>query len=202
MVNPKNKNIAIIILAAGSSSRLGRPKQLLELEGKTLLQKSITAALQVSKNVNVVLGANENLIRPTISMFPIHIILNKNWTEGMSSSICAGMSFLENKPCKAVLIMLCDQPYVDKFLLEKMISMFEKNESPIVAAEYDGKVGVPAIFNVSFFPKLKTLEGQKGAKTLIMNNLEKTKRIIFEKGEIDIDTETAWENFKKQKHRS
>lgn len=189
------KNIAIIILAAGSSSRLGRPKQLLKLNGNTLLQKSTKVALQVSKNVNVVLGANEKLIRPSISTFPIDIILNKNWAEGMSSSIQAGMSFLENKNHDAVLIMLCDQPYVDELLLEKMISTFEKNESPIVAAEYEGKVGVPAIFDVSFFPKLKTLEGKKGAKPLIMSNLEITKRVIFEKGKIDIDTEEDWEKF-------
>ena len=94
-MNQENKNIAIIILAAGSSSRLGRPKQLLKLNGKTLLQKSIATALQVSKNVNVVLGANEKLIRPTISDFPIEIILNENWAEGMSSSIRTGMSVLE-----------------------------------------------------------------------------------------------------------
>ena len=83
-MNQKKNNIAIIILAAGSSSRLGRPKQLLELNGKTLLQKSIETALNVSINVTVVLGANENLVRPTISGFPINIILNENWISGMS----------------------------------------------------------------------------------------------------------------------
>lgn len=191
------KNIAIIILAAGSSSRLGRPKQLLELNGKTLLQKSIATALEVSKNVIVVLGANEKLIHPTISDFPIEIVLNKNHLEGMSSSIRTGMSVLEKKKYNAALIMLCDQPYVDVFLLEKMISFFEKSELPIIAAEYEGKVGVPAIFDVSLFPKLKKLEGQKGAKALIMTNLKNVEKVVFEKGKIDIDTEEDWENFKK-----
>ncbi len=193
----KNNHITIIILAAGSSSRLGRPKQLLELNGNTLLQKSIKTALNVSKNVIVVLGANEKLIRPTIIDFPIKIVLNENWTEGMSSSILTGMSVLAKENCQAVLIMLCDQPFVDASLLEKMVSFFERSEFPIVAAEYKGKVGVPAIFDVSFFPKLRTLEGQKGAKALIMNNLEKVERVIFEKGRIDIDTEEDWEEFNK-----
>lgn len=192
------KNIAIIILAAGSSSRLGRPKQLLELDGNTLLQKSITAALNVSKNVIVVLGANEKLIRPTISTFPIKIAFNENWAKGMSSSIRTGMATLENENCEAVLIMLCDQPFVDAFLLEKLVTFFERSELPIVASEYEGKIGVPAIFDISFFPKLKMLEGQKGAKALIMNNLAKTEKLVFEKGKIDIDTEEAWENFKRQ----
>jgi len=197
--NMMKKKIPIIILAAGSSSRLGRPKQLLELDGNTLLQKSVITALAISKNVIVVLGANEKLIQPTISQFPIQIILNKKWAEGMSSSIRAGMSILENRNCEAVLIMLCDQPFVDAILLEKMISVFKKSELPIVAAEYEKKLGVPAIFDVSFFPKLKTLEGQKGAKALIISNLKKTKHFFFKKGKIDIDTEKDWEDFKSKK---
>jgi molybdenum cofactor cytidylyltransferase len=196
LIDQKNKNIAVIILAAGSSARLGRPKQLLELDGNTLLQKSIIAALNVSKNVIVVLGANEQLIRPTISNLPIEITLNKNWAKGMSSSIRTGMSVLENINCEAVLLMLCDQPFVDALLLERMISVFEKSELPIVAAEYEGKVGVPAIFDISFFQTLKILEGQKGAKVLIINNLEKVERVVFEKGKIDIDTEEDWARFK------
>jgi molybdenum cofactor cytidylyltransferase len=196
LINQENKNIAVIILAAGSSARLGRPKQLLELGGNTLLQKSIVAALNVSKSVIVVLGANEKLIRPTISNLPIEITLNKNWAKGMSSSIRTGMSVLENINCEAVLLMLCDQPFVDALLLERMISVFEKSELPIVAAEYEGKVGVPAIFDISFFQTLKILEGQKGAKVLIINNLEKVERVVFEKGKIDIDTEEDWARFK------
>ncbi len=195
-MNQKSNNIAIIILAAGSSSRLGRPKQLLELHGNTLLQNSINAALNISKNVIVVLGANEKLIRSTILDFPIEIFLNENFTEGMSSSIRVGMSGLEKEKYKAVLIMLCDQPFVDAILLKKMISVFEKSELPILASEYEGKVGVPAIFDVSFFQKLKTLEGQKGAKALITNNLERVERVIFEKGKIDIDTEEDWKKIK------
>ncbi|MFK8008486.1 MAG: NTP transferase domain-containing protein [Saprospiraceae bacterium] len=196
MINQENKHIAILLLAAGSSSRLGRPKQLLKLNGETLLQKSIIAALNISKNVIVVLGANEKLIRPTIADFPIEVTLNERWAEGMSSSIRTGMSVLENKKYKAVLIMLCDQPFVDAFLLKKMISVFEKNELPIVASEYEGKVGVPAIFDVSFFPKLKILKGQKGAKALMIDNLKNVERVIFEEGKIDIDTEEDWEKFK------
>ena len=188
-MNQKKNNIAIIILAAGSSSRLGRPKQLLELNGKTLLQKSIETALNVSINVTVVLGANENLVRPTISGFPINIILNENWISGMSGSIQTGMSALKNNEFQAVLIMLCDQPFINASILKGMIEVFEKNKFPIVASEYEKKVGVPAIFDASFFQKLKMLKGQKGAKKLIMNNLDKTKSFMFENGKIDIDTE-------------
>lgn len=201
MKNQENKNIAIIILAAGSSSRLGRPKQLLELDGNTLLQKSITTALEVSKNVIVVLGANNKLIRSTISNFPIKIVLNEDWETGMSSSIRSGMKAINESNTQGVLIMLCDQPHVDALLLKKMFSIFERRGQSIIASEYEQKVGVPAIFDISFFQKLKTLEGKKGAKPLIMNNLKKVDRVVFEKGKIDIDTEEAWEEFKKQRNK-
>ena len=92
----KNK-IAIIILAAGSSSRLGEPKQLLELNGKTLLQKAIETSLLVSESVTVVLGANKKIIQPTISNYSIQIAFNENWKKGMSSSIQTGMEVLDEK---------------------------------------------------------------------------------------------------------
>lgn len=191
-------NLAIVILAAGSSSRLGRPKQLLTLQGKTLLQKSIEAALEVSQNVVVVLGANTQLIHPTISHYPIKITLNKNWENGMSSSIQTGMSIIDDKNYEAVLIMLCDQPFVEAPLLKKMIDTFRQNEAAILASSYESKIGVPAIFSINFFPKLRQLSGQQGAKFLIRNNLEQTQKFTFEKGIIDIDTEAAWENYKKR----
>lgn len=194
----QSSNIAILILAAGSSSRLGRPKQLLELQGKTLLQKSIESALEVSQNVVVVLGANEQLIQPTISEYQIEIVLNNNWENGMSSSIQTGMSIIDDKNYEAVLIMLCDQPFVDAPLLKKMIETFRQSEATILASSYENKIGVPAIFHSNLFPKLRQLSGQQGAKFLIKNNLEQTQEFTFEKGIIDIDTEAAWENYKKR----
>ena len=194
MKNHSN-HIAIIILAAGSSSRLGRPKQLLEINGKTLLQKAIETALKISKNVIVVLGGNEKLIRPTISDFPIQIVLNENWEEGMSSSIRSGMESFTWKNINGTLIMLSDQPFVNVLLLEKLITVFEEKKSLIVSSEYEGKLGVPAIFDSSLFEKLKKLKGQKGAKALIMNYANQVARVAFEKGKIDIDTEEDWENF-------
>jgi len=192
-----NNDIAILILAAGSSSRLGEPKQLLDWYGNTLLQHAIKTALQISSSVTVVLGANEKIIRPTISNFPISIVLNKKWEEGMSSSISAGMESLEGKKYKAVLIMLCDQPFVNVLLLENIISIFKKNKQPIVACEYNDKLGVPALFDFSFFKKLKDLKGQSGAKDLIRSNLEWVEKVVFEKGQIDVDTQEDWVRLKK-----
>jgi len=172
-------DIPILILAAGSSFRLGSPKQLLELNGKTLLQKAIATALEVSDFVGVILGANQEKIQPTIQHFPIQIIFNKNWSEGMSASIRAGINFLQKnkQDSKASIIMLCDQPYVDSFLLKKIIADFEESENSIVACQYDNRPAVPALFEVSFFEKLKNLKGDQGAKQIDIDTKEDYNRL-------------------------
>ena len=195
----KNK-IAIIILAAGSSSRLGEPKQLLELNGKTLLQKAIEIGLEVSDSVTVVLGANKKIIQPTISDYPSQMAFNENWKEGMSSSIQIGMESLEDDKYDGVLIMLCDQPFVDVLLLKEIISVFVKTKQTIVASTYNEKIGVPALFGSSFFEKLKNLKGQGGAKALMMSHLDEVERVVFEKGEIDVDTQEDWAKLKNENY--
>ena len=138
----RKNNLTVLILAAGSSSRLGRPKQLLKINEKTLLEQAIDSALEVSEKVVVVLGANEKLIRPSISKLPIEVVLNQNWKEGMSSSIRTGVSFLEKKSPQPILIMVCDQPYIDGDFLRKMSDIFFKNEYLIIAAEYGGNKNI------------------------------------------------------------
>lgn len=202
----QKSNIPILILAAGRSSRLGSPKQLLELHGKTLLQKAIGTALEVSELVGVILGAHREKIQPTIEHLPIQFIFNENWAEGLSTSIRAGIDFLQNlssdevgnkKEMNAAIIMLCDQPYVDAFLLKKIISNYEQTGKPIVACQYDDQPAVPALFDISFFEKIKKLRGDQGAKPLIMNHLDQTHFVFFEKGKIDVDTKEDYERLKK-----
>ena len=201
----QKSTIPILILAAGSSSRLGSPKQLLKLNGKTLLQKAIGTALEVSEFVGVTLGANQEKIKPTIADLPVQFIFNEKWSEGLSASIRVGIDFLQNLfadkagnkiESKAVIIMLCDQPYVDVFLLKKIIQTYEQSGKPIVACKYDNQPAVPALFDISFFEKLKTIKGDRGAKPLIMNHLEETEFILFEKGKIDVDTKEDYKRLK------
>jgi len=182
----KKSNIPILILAAGRSSRLGSPKQLLELDGKTLLQKAIGTALEVSERVGVILGANREKILSTIEHFHVEFIFK-------------GINFLEQnkKESNAAIIMLCDQPYVDAVLLKKIIENFEQSGKPIIACQYDNHPAVPALFDISFFEKLKNLKGDQGAKPLIMNHLRQADFILFEKGKIDVDTKEDYERLKK-----
>ena len=141
--------ISIILLAAGSSSRMGQSKQLLEINATPLLLHSVRAALDSSaKSVNVILGANELAHREVIRNFGVNVISNHYWKSGMGSSIKAGLNYVVRKysDTEAVIIMVCDQPAINATHLGKLSSMFHETGSPIVASSYSGTVGVPALF--------------------------------------------------------
>ena len=182
----------IIILAAGSSSRFGSPKQNLVYQGKTLLQRAIQTSLSSGccKGVVVVLGANEELIRENITDQQAPIVFNPDWKQGMSSSIRIGLIELKRlKPLTtSAIFMLCDQPFVDPLLLYQLTEKKAENNYGIVACEYKNILGVPALFDVKYFTELENLKGNEGAKKLISNYPNDVMPVPFALGAIDIDT--------------
>lgn len=165
---------AILILAAGSSSRMGKPKQLLPFKNTTLLGWSIAQAKKSkANNIFCVLGANAEIIKKDISNYNIETIFNANFKDGLSSSIVAGTDYLATKNYDSVLIMLADQPNVGSDYLNKLIKTSEENASKIIASNYIDKTGVPAIFTKEYFPDLLNLKGDKGAKDFLNNHQSK-----------------------------
>lgn len=187
----------IVILAAGSSSRLGKPKQNLIYKEKTLLQNTIKAALATGCHpVVVVLGANADVIKPIISDLPVSIVYNKDWKEGMASSIRTGILELKQQKSKvdSVVLMLCDQPFVDREVLNQLIS--PHSAKSIVASAYNGAIGPPVFFDGYYFPELLLVQGNEGAKNLILKYEDNITTIPFPLGNIDIDTIEDYENLK------
>ncbi|MBC7851237.1 MAG: nucleotidyltransferase family protein [Chitinophagaceae bacterium] len=183
----KSKNIAVVLLAAGSSSRLGQPKQDLLFEGDTLFNNALAAAIEATNHVVVVLGSWEPWKEIESS---VHVIVNDNWEDGMGSSIAIGM-----KECQrlmpgidAVIFMVCDQPYLTADVLNGLIEKFNESSAPIVVSEYDGTVGTPALFKSVIFAELANLHGDGGAKSIIAKYESDTVTVPFVKGGIDIDT--------------
>ena len=184
----------IIILAAGSSSRLGKPKQNLVYKGQTLLQRAVaTAAASVCRPVIIVLGANEEMIKPTIESDNINIIHNPDWQEGMASSISSGITALQKIEPEAdsVVLMLCDQPFVDAALLDQLVQ--KKSAEGIVASSYNDTIGAPVLFGAAYFNELLLLKGQEGAKKLLLKYPDDVATIPFPLGGIDIDTVEDYE---------
>ena len=181
----------VIILAAGSSSRLGRPKQLIEFQGKKLIQKAIEEAQKSKANsFVVVLGWNPDLIKTGFDSDHIPYVINENWEEGMASSMQAGLRFLmEKEHPDQVILMLVDQPFVDSKLLDRLILEKENSGKGIGVCSYSETLGVPAIFDQSYFEEMLHLKGFEGAKKVILKNSADVFAIDFPLGAVDLDTE-------------
>jgi molybdenum cofactor cytidylyltransferase len=189
----------VIILAAGSSSRLGTAKQNLVYQGQTLLQRAIeTALVSVCQPVIVVLGANENVIRPTIEEMPVNIISNADWQEGMSSSIRLGIKEIQKTEpnIASVILMLCDQPFIDFSILNVLVKTQTNNGRDIAACAYNDTIGAPVLFDVVYFEDLLLLKGQEGAKKLLVKYSDKVVSIPFPLGSVDIDTIEDYEKIR------
>jgi molybdenum cofactor cytidylyltransferase len=186
----------LIILAAGESSRMGQPKQKLQYKGKSLLQNAIDSALtSACELVVVVLGSHMDDILPEIKNEPVTIIQNQQWQEGMASSIRVGITELEkNTSIDSVIIMLCDQPFVDAALLNNLVQKKQENEKGIIASSYKNTLGVPVLFSRNYFPHLLLLQGQEGAKKIISRFEYDVSTIPFVTGAIDIDTPEDYES--------
>ena len=191
----QNNSIAVVLLAAGASVRLGEPKQLLHFKGETLLHRSAKYALAVSSRVVVTLGANMEMTHKEIEDLPVKIAENKDWEQGMSSSIKCGLGKLlvEWENPQAVIVMVCDQPFADEKLLDEIVSAYKKTNALIIACKYQNTLGVPALFDKKLFPELLALNSQSGAKQLIKKYRSQTCPISFPQGAFDIDTPIDYE---------
>ena len=198
---PDGQSIGIIILAAGKSSRLGQPKQLLDYEGQTLLQHSLQVAIASDAHpVLVVLGADAGLIEKEVSGSGAHVVVNTEWQEGMASSIRCGIQELHRlyPATKGAVVMVCDQPYVTSALLNRILAIHWETGKPIVSCQYADTVGTPTFFHRSIFPELLQLKGDLGAKSLLLKHAEDLEIVHFPEGKVDIDTEADYEKLKRR----
>lgn len=191
MAKEQNDSIGLILLAAGSSERMGHPKQLLSYYGKSLIRHSIHLALQTMYDpIIVVLGAFYDTLLNEIKDEPVKAIYNPDWKKGMGSSIRIGLkTLLQLKPeISGVLIMLCDQPLITKDFLNRYESHFIKGNNTVIATAYESAPGVPALFDKIYFPNLLDLAYNEGAKSIL--NRFKDKVTLLEGMDLTFDVDT------------
>jgi molybdenum cofactor cytidylyltransferase len=194
-------NTAIIILAAGKSSRLGQPKQLLPFKGKSLLSHCIETAKKVSEHVLVITGAEKIRIESEIKNSAVTVVHNPEWEEGMASSIRKGLSYtMENlKHVTSLIFMVCDQPFVTTGLLQNLIKENQETSKSIVASYYSEIAGTPVLFNQSIFPELLELTGDIGARKIIAKHKDRLATVPFPLGNVDMDTADDYRKLLMQK---
>ena len=181
---------SVIILAAGGSSRMGRPKQLLAYGGQTLVRHAAKAALEsVCDRVVVVIGSRTDQVRRELDDLPVEAVENRSWQSGMSSSIRAGLEALTStNDVDAVVIMLCDQPFVSADVLNQLVTTHRHTGKSIIASTYGTTRGVPALFSRTLFTELMSLTADEGARRIIAAHPEDVATVSFPQGAVDIDT--------------
>lgn len=186
-----NFRFGAVILAAGASTRMGTPKQLLPLDGKPLLNRAVEAALaSPAWPVVVVLGANAERIRPALARLPVLIAENPAWAEGMASSLRAGIDTLRqfSRGLDAAVVALCDQPAFSAAAIAQLVAAHHATGRSIVAAHYAGRNGAPALFRREHFPTLAALTGEEGARALLNDHPHTVATVELPQMQQDLDT--------------
>ncbi|GGD38974.1 nucleotidyltransferase family protein [Muriicola marianensis] len=183
--------IALLLLAAGASRRMGRPKQLLPWKDTTLLNHAIQTALSCnSDDVIVILGSEAETIQKNLKKGNYKILVHKEWDKGLGSTIGKGVTYLEasDPTTHAVLIMLGDQPLLGSDHLNALIDRFKKEGKGIIATDYGAKLGVPAVFSREYFAELARLQGDSGAGKLIASHADSVIGIPGGRRTADLDS--------------
>jgi molybdenum cofactor cytidylyltransferase len=179
---------AAVILAAGASTRLGQPKQLLTIHGETLVHRTARFALEAGcAPVHVVTGALNDEIARELAPLAVRVVFNSVWQEGIASSIRCGLHSLEKAATSSVMFLVCDQVRLSTDLLQELRLASATHASAIIASEYGGTFGVPAVFPREYWPELQQLNGEQGAKQMIKKYPHSVKCVSFIGGTADID---------------
>ena len=191
IVEDDHERVGAVVLAAGSSSRMGVPKQTLQFRGESLLRRAALAALGAGCHpVIVVTGAHSELSRRELDGLEVREVLNTLWETGMASSIRAGVEGLVSADADiaAAVLLLCDQPHVTADVISGLIAAHRATGRPVIASTYGGSFGVPALFSRTLFAELARLKGTAGAKQVIKRYASEAHFLPFQGGEVDVDT--------------
>ena len=188
--------IPILLLAAGSSSRMGQAKQLLPWGEQALIEHQIQTLLKTDHPVNVIIGSNFEIVLPVIEQLPVNIVINSDWESGMGSSISFGICQIIQKfpESDGVLITLLDQPLLTATYFQKMLGAFQSGSQQILVSQSSsGWTGVPVLFDQCYFKELTGLKNDEGAKKIVKRHEKKV--ILLDGGELleDMDTPETYQ---------
>ncbi len=199
---PGNPSLGVVLLAAGPSTRLGQPKQLVEVGGECLVSHAARLALSLDPTfVTVVTGCEADRIEAELEQLPVGVVYNRNWSSGMGASINCGVRSI-HKGVEGVLVMVCDQWRLEESDLERLFSAWSSDISRIVVASWKEETafvsGPPVIFPRKLIPELKSMQENRGARQLIDRYMDLVDYVEMENAAHDLDRP---EDLERQRNR-
>jgi molybdenum cofactor cytidylyltransferase len=180
-------HVHVVVLAAGASTRFGSAKQLIRVNGRPLMLSAVSRAVELAgHSVTVVLGSQAAELAPLLRHSPASVAVNREWSEGIASSIRAGVAHTP-PTADGILIALADQAAVSTEDLRRLAGLWRRDPASIVVAQYAGTIGVPAIFPRWCFRELTELRGDRGAQVLLQRHVDRLVRVPMPSAELDID---------------
>ncbi len=198
MVN--EQRVFALVLAAGTSSRLGRPKQLLELDGKPLVAHVVEAALAAPiDGVVVVIGSHASEIELELRNYPVYRVFNPHFAEGQGASMAAGVRAMPST-VDAVVMLLADMPQIEPDVIGGVVDRWRATRAPAVVTQYRGGRGHPVLFDRSAFTELARLEADTGGREVLsaLGDLVEVMAVDADGPPCDVDTDADWEHLKRE----
>ncbi|HJZ47478.1 MAG TPA: nucleotidyltransferase family protein [Roseiflexaceae bacterium] len=198
---PPTKSVSGLILAAGASSRMGRPKQLLDWGGRPLVHAAAETALAAGLDpVLVVVGGAATEVEGALAGLPLRIVANPDYAAGQSTSLRAGVAAL-GPTAEAAVVLLGDQPLVTAAIVEQIIAEWHASGAPIVAPVYAGQRGNPVLFARAVFPELLAIQGDQGARAVLAADRARVRLVAFDDPRplADVDTLEDYERLLRNK---
>ena len=186
--------IAGVVLAAGTSTRFGSNKLLLELGGESLARRAARAALEGGlEPVVVVLGHEADRVGLELSGLPVRVVLNADYATGMNTSLAAGVAAVPEEAA-AVVVLLADMPFVTGEMVARVLETYRQTSSPLVASDYEGVHAPPTLYARQLFPELGGTEGDGCGKRVVKRHAAESVRVPWPAGRLaDVDSEEDWE---------
>jgi molybdenum cofactor cytidylyltransferase len=183
--------VAAVVLAAGGSTRMGQPKQLMLLGERPMVRRVTEAVCNAGlSQVVVVVGAHAERVKQALIGLPADIVVNEAWAKGISTSLRAGLQALRPE-IQAAFVVLADQPALTAALLRQLVDHYRTTGAPIVAPFFKEQRGNPVLFTRSLFPELLTLEGDQGGRTLLVQHSEQVEHLELNDPAVILDVDTA-----------